>query len=70
MVWENSLPATSLILCWISKTDNINHLPLRDLPRDGFFSIPTIQTIIRSRAENKVREMIPERDELMEIVPK
>lgn len=32
MAWENSLPPTSLILCWISKTDNINHLPLRDLP--------------------------------------
>lgn len=32
MAWENSPPATFLILCWISKTDNINHLPLRDLP--------------------------------------
>lgn len=36
MARENSLPATSLILCWISKTDNTNHFPLRTCPELGF----------------------------------
>lgn len=32
VAWENSLPDPSVILCWISKTDNVKHLPPRDLP--------------------------------------
>ena len=32
VAWENSHSAPSLILCWISKTDNVKHLTPRDLP--------------------------------------